>query len=137
MKSRGAFSVLMARAGDAENRKVSFEISGPSTPFTCTIRGYIKKSNGNIRGVSNGYTVATGYKKVFQGVRKITTGLLAPGVMGEYDILFCESSAGEVEDFRINNEVGELQTADELAVSLVVAPIIIIAFLCFLVCAYL
>jgi hypothetical protein len=26
MKSRGAFSVLMARAGDAENRKVSFEI---------------------------------------------------------------------------------------------------------------
>jgi hypothetical protein len=81
--------------------------------------------------------VATGYKKVFQGVRKITTGLLAPGVMGEYDILSCESSAGEVEGFRINYEVGELQTADELAVSLVVAPIIIIAFLCFLVCAYL
>ncbi len=80
--------------------------------------------------------MATGYKKVFQGVRRITTGLLSPGAMGEYDILSCRSSA-EVEDFRINYEMGEVQTADELAASLVVAPIIIVALLYFVVWAFL
>ncbi len=127
----------MARAGDADKGGASLVISGPNTPFECTIRGYMKKSNGDTRAISNGYAVATGYKKVFQGVRRITTGLLSPGAMGEYDILSCRSSAGEVEDFRLNYEVGEVQTADELAASLVVAPIIIVALLYFVVWAFL
>jgi hypothetical protein len=97
MESRGSFSVLMARAGVADEGEVSLAIWGPNTPFKCTIRGYRKLS-----GDFDGNTVATGYKKVFQGVRKITTGLLSPGVMGEYDIMSCRSSPGEVQYFRIN-----------------------------------
>uniref|UniRef100_A0A7S0LXE0 Uncharacterized protein n=1 Tax=Cryptomonas curvata TaxID=233186 RepID=A0A7S0LXE0_9CRYP len=97
VESRGSFSVLMARAGVADEGEVSLAIWGPNTPFKCTIRGYRKLS-----GDFDGNTVATGYKKVFQGVRKITTGLLSPGVMGEYDIMSCRSSPGEVQYFRIN-----------------------------------
>jgi hypothetical protein len=97
MESRGSFSVLMARAGVADEGEVSLAIWGPNTPFKCTIRGYRKLS-----GDFDGNTVATGYKQVFQGVRKITTGLISPGVMGEYDILSCRSSPGEVQYFRIN-----------------------------------
>jgi hypothetical protein len=97
MESRGSFSVLMARAGVADEGEVSLAIWGPNVPFKCTIRGYRKLS-----GDFDGNTVATGYKKVFQGLRKITTGLLSPGVMGEYDIMSCRSSPGEVQYFRIN-----------------------------------
>jgi hypothetical protein len=97
MESRGSFSVLMARAGVADEGEVSLAIWGPNSPFKCTIRGYRK-----LTGDFDGNKVATGYKKVFQGVRKITTGLLSPGVMGEYDIMTCRSSPGEVQYFRIN-----------------------------------
>ena len=97
LESRGSFTVLMARAGDVEDGEVSLSIWGPATPFKCTIRGYRKLS-----GDFQGNTVATGYKQVFQGSRKIVTGLISPGVIGEYDILSCRSSPGEVQYFRIN-----------------------------------
>ena len=96
-ETRGSFSVLMARAGSAEDGEVSLAIWGPPTPFKCTIRGYRKLS-----GDFEGNTVATGYKQVFAGTGKITTGLISPGVIGEYDVLSCRSSAGEVQYFRIN-----------------------------------
>jgi hypothetical protein len=97
LESRGSFTVLMARAGDAEDGEVSLSIWGPATPFKCTIRGYRKLS-----GDFQGNTVATGYKQVFKGSQQIVTGLISPGVIGEYDILSCRSSPGEVQYFRIN-----------------------------------
>ncbi len=97
METRGSFSVLLTRAGAAGDGEVSLAIWGPSSPFKCTLRGYRKLS-----GDFEGNTVATGYKQVFEGARKITTGLISPGVIGEYDILSCRSSPGEVQYFRVN-----------------------------------